>query len=99
MRVNDEITWFVFQEPNEAAQVQFLGGQAHSIGAALVGARFVEQIVEVTKYMRRAVDKIEIRLSVEATKDRVGQFQYIDILDVGVGDDLFECKFDRLGRS
>src|SRR5438132_440480 len=47
--------------------------------------------------MRRAIDKVQIRLAIEPAKGRVGQLKDIDVLNVQIGVRLPKRQLDRLG--
>ncbi len=89
MRIDNQIPRLFRHQLDELAQVQFLNGQSQPICAVLAGtARLIHQIVEVTQNVRCLVDEIEIKLAVETSKRRVGQFENIDVTHRRIRDDF-----------
>jgi hypothetical protein len=90
----------VAQQRQERPQVDFFERQPKPIPAFLSGAAWpLEQVIEITQQVRRAIDQIEVSATVKSTKGRVGQLQYVNILDCGMWSDLTESQFNCLSGA
>src|SRR6516164_1716586 len=98
MRIDDQIAWLFLEKANERAKVELLDCQTKLVAAPPAGARLVEQVVEVSKHVRGAIDEIEIRLAVKPAERNIGQFQDVHVFHAGLGHGLAQREFHGLGR-